>query len=71
MADITSMSIEEIQEELTVQKVVLESLSEATYDGAEDMRQEAHLEIVRLKKLLQSLKLKKEPGTTSMFHPSA
>jgi hypothetical protein len=71
MADITSMSVEEIQEELTVQKVVLESLSEATYDGAEDMRQEAHSEIVRLKKLLQSLKLKKEPGTTSMFHPSA
>ncbi|KAM5367987.1 hypothetical protein ACJA88_011302 [Fusarium oxysporum] len=65
MADITSMSIEEIQEELTVQKVVLESLSEATYDGAEDMRQEAHSEIVRLKKLLQSLKLKKEPGTTT------
>ncbi|KAI8408361.1 hypothetical protein FOFC_11303 [Fusarium oxysporum] len=65
MADITSMSVEEIQEELTVQKVVLESLSEATYDGAEDMRQEAHSEIVRLKKLLQSLKLKKEPGTTT------
>ncbi|KAF5266497.1 hypothetical protein FOXYS1_2660 [Fusarium oxysporum] len=65
MADITSMGIEEIQEEVTVQKVVLESLSEATYDGAEDMRQEAHSEIVRLKKLLQSLKLKKEPGTTT------
>ncbi|KAG4271011.1 hypothetical protein FPRO04_02992 [Fusarium proliferatum] len=65
MADTTSMSIEEIHEELTVQKVVLESLSEATYDGAEDMRQEAHSEIVRLKKLLQTLKLKKEPGTTT------
>ncbi|KAF5586287.1 DNA repair RAD16 [Fusarium subglutinans] len=64
MADTTSMSVEEIQEELTVQKVVLESLSEATYDGAEDMRQEAHSEIVRLKKLLQTLKLKKEPTTT-------
>ncbi|KAF9776256.1 hypothetical protein IL306_005591 [Fusarium sp. DS 682] len=54
------MSIEEVQEELTVQKVVLESLSEATYDGAEDMRQEAHTEILRLKRLLQSLKSKKE-----------
>ncbi|KAF5703670.1 DNA repair RAD16 [Fusarium mundagurra] len=65
MADTTSMSLEEIQEELTVQKVVLESLSEATYDGAEDMRQEAHSEIARLKKLLQTFKLKKEPGTTT------
>ncbi|KAF5619305.1 DNA repair RAD16 [Fusarium sp. NRRL 52700] len=71
MADTTSMSVEEIQEELTVQKVVLESLSEATYDGAEDMRQEAHSEIVRLKKLLQSLKLKKEPGTTQDGEPEA
>ncbi|RBQ80303.1 hypothetical protein FVER53590_02223 [Fusarium verticillioides] len=65
MADTASMSLEEIQEELTVQKVVLESLSDATYDGAEDMRQEAHSEIVRLKKLLQTLKQKKEPGTTT------
>ncbi|KAF5705550.1 DNA repair protein [Fusarium globosum] len=71
MADTTSMSAEEIHEELTVQKVVLESLSEATYDGAEDMRQEAHSEIVRLKKLLQTLKLKKEPGTTRDGEPEA
>ncbi|KAF5548125.1 DNA repair RAD16 [Fusarium mexicanum] len=71
MADTTSMSVEEIQEELTVQKVVLESLSEATYDGAEDMRQEAHSEIVRLKKLLQTLKLKKEPTTTKDGEPEA
>jgi hypothetical protein len=69
MADTTSMSLEEIQEELTVQKVVLESLSDATYDGAEDMRQEAHSEIVRLKKLLQTLKQKKEPRTTSTPSP--
>ncbi|KAF4341825.1 DNA repair RAD16 [Fusarium beomiforme] len=65
MPDTAPMSIEEVQEELTVQKVVLESLSEATYDGAEDMRQEAHAEILRLKKQLQSLKLKKEPGPIS------
>ncbi|KAG9500098.1 hypothetical protein J7337_008565 [Fusarium musae] len=71
MADTASMSLEEIQEELTVQKVVLESLSDATYDGAEDMRQEAHSEIVRLKKLLQTLKQKKEPGTTKDAEPGA
>ncbi|RGP70165.1 DNA repair rad16 [Fusarium longipes] len=54
-----SMSIEEIQEELTVQKVVLDSLDEADYDGVEEMRRNAHEEISRLKKLLRDLKQKK------------
>lgn len=56
----TSMSLEEIQEELTVQKVVLDSLGDADYDGAEEMRQDAREEIIRLKKLLRDLKQKKQ-----------
>ncbi|KAF4452228.1 hypothetical protein F53441_4888 [Fusarium austroafricanum] len=62
--DATSMSIEEIQEELTVNKVILGSLSGATYDGAESMRQDAHLEIDRLKGLLKRLKQKSQPSTS-------
>jgi predicted translin family RNA/ssDNA-binding protein len=54
-----SMSVEEIQEELTVQKVVLDSLADADYDGAEEMRQDAHEEISRLKKLFRDLRQKK------------
>lgn len=55
-----SMSVEEIQEELTVQKVVLDSLADADYDGVEEMRQDAHEEINRLKKLLRDLRQKKQ-----------
>jgi hypothetical protein len=64
----TSMSLEEIQEELTVQKVVLDSLGDADYDGAEEMRQDAREEIVRLKNLLRDLKQKKQ--TNSCMHSS-
>lgn len=59
----TSMSLEEIQEELTVQKVVLDSLGDADYDGAEEMRQDAREEIVRLKNLLRDLKQKKQTNS--------
>lgn len=55
-----SMSVEEIQEELTVQKVVLDSLADADYNGVEEMRQDAHEEINRLKKLLRDLRQKKQ-----------
>ncbi|GKU10016.1 unnamed protein product [Fusarium langsethiae] len=60
--DAASMSVEEnqIQEELTVQKVVLDSLKDVHYDGAEEMRQDAHEEIARLKKLFQDLRQKKQ-----------
>ncbi|QPC58394.1 hypothetical protein HYE67_000625 [Fusarium culmorum] len=59
-----SMSVEEIQEELTVQKVVLDSLADADYDGVEEMRQDAHEEINRLKKLLRDLRQKKQSNIT-------
>ncbi|EKJ69657.1 hypothetical protein FPSE_10194 [Fusarium pseudograminearum CS3096] len=59
-----SMSVEEIQEELTVQKVVLDSLADADYDGVEEMRQDAHEEINRLKKLLRDLRQKKNSNIT-------
>jgi len=59
----TSMSLEEIQEELTVQKVILDSLGDADYDGAEEMRQDAREEIVRLKNLLRDLKQKKQTNS--------
>ncbi|KAM0417905.1 hypothetical protein ACHAPD_004251 [Fusarium lateritium] len=60
--DAASMSVEEIQvqEELTVQTVVLDSLDGADYDGAEEMRQDAREEISRLKKQLRDLRQKKQ-----------
>lgn len=60
MAHQGAMSMDEIQEELTVQKVVLDSLSDADYDGAEEMRQDALEEISRLKKLLRDLRQQKQ-----------
>ncbi|KAG8671409.1 hypothetical protein FPOAC2_04746 [Fusarium poae] len=60
--DTTSVSVEEhqVKEELLVQKVVLESLDDADYDGVEEMRQDAREEISRLKKLLHDLRQKKQ-----------
>ncbi|KAF5656697.1 dna repair rad16 [Fusarium heterosporum] len=73
-----SMSREELQEELIIQKVVLDSLEDETYDGSEEMRQDAHLEIARLKKLLWDMNQKTQTGTsgenhhdTRYKHPSA
>ncbi|CAG7560751.1 unnamed protein product [Fusarium equiseti] len=67
----TSMSLEEIQEELTVQKVVLDSLGDADYDGAEEMRQDAREEIVRLKNLLRDLKQKKQTNSSGEALPGS
>ncbi|XEV04037.1 hypothetical protein FSHL1_009324 [Fusarium sambucinum] len=65
--DAASMSMEEIQvqEELTVQTVVLDSLDGADYDGAEEMRQDAREEISRLKKQLRDLRQKKQSKISS------
>jgi hypothetical protein len=65
--DTASMSRHELGEELTVQNVVLRSLVDATYDGAEEMRQDAHLEIARLKKLLHNLNQKEQAGTRKLL----
>lgn len=61
------MSRHELGEELTVQNVVLRSLADATYDGAEEMRQDAHLEIARLKELLHNLNQKEQAGTRELL----
>ncbi|KAM0356123.1 hypothetical protein ACHAPU_000518 [Fusarium lateritium] len=63
-----SMSREELQEELIIQKVVLDSLKDETYDGAEEMRQDAHLEIARLKKLLSDMNQKTQASTLEEDH---
>jgi hypothetical protein len=70
--DTTSVSVEEhqVKEELLVQKVVLESLDDADYDGVEEMRQDAREEISRLKKLLHDLRQKKQ-STICMYHSQA
>lgn len=65
--DTVSMSRQELGEELTVQNVVLRSLVDATYDGAEEMRQDAHLEIARLKKLLHNLNQKEQADTRKLL----
>ncbi|KAM0252634.1 hypothetical protein ACHAP5_000925 [Fusarium lateritium] len=65
--DTASMNRHELGEELTVQNVVLRSLADATYDGAEEMRQDAHLEIARLKKLLHNLNQKEQAGAQEIF----
>ena len=61
------MSLEALQEELTVQKVVLDSLTGSTLEGCEEMRQDAHREIDRLKKLIRSTKQKKQLITRMLF----
>ncbi|KAM5346787.1 hypothetical protein ACJ41O_009792 [Fusarium nematophilum] len=52
----SAMTVEELAEELTVQKVILDSLLGQTYPAAEEMRQDAQSEIDRLKKLLHAKK---------------
>ncbi|KAF5018422.1 hypothetical protein F66182_9596 [Fusarium sp. NRRL 66182] len=58
--DNAPVSVEALQEELTVQKVVLDSLAYETFEGAEDLRQDARVEMDRIQKLLQSVKQKRE-----------
>ncbi|KAI8722138.1 hypothetical protein NCS52_00357000 [Fusarium sp. LHS14.1] len=59
--DGASMSIDEINEELTIQKVILDSLSDQDLETVEEMRDDARQEIARLKKLLHAAKKKQQP----------
>ncbi|KAJ4132994.1 hypothetical protein NW754_015807 [Fusarium falciforme] len=60
-ADGASMSVDEINEELTIQKVILDSLVDQDLASVEDMREDARQEIARLKKLLHAAKKKQQP----------
>jgi 5-bromo-4-chloroindolyl phosphate hydrolysis protein len=60
-ADGASMSVDEINEELTIQKVILDSLTDQDLETVEDMREDARQEIARLKKLLHAAKKKQQP----------
>ncbi|PNP48956.1 hypothetical protein TGAMA5MH_00115 [Trichoderma gamsii] len=59
------MNCQELQEELTVQEVILDSLQGETFEGVEQDREEAQAEISRLKRALQALRKAKkdEQGT--------
>ncbi|KAL7925885.1 hypothetical protein ACQKWADRAFT_203632 [Trichoderma austrokoningii] len=50
------MNCQELQEELTVQEVILDSLQGETFEGVEQDREEARVEISRLKKALKALR---------------
>lgn len=63
-ADGASMSVDEINEELTIQKVILDSLADQDLAQVEDMREDARQEIARLKKLLHAAK-KQQPQETT------
>lgn len=55
------MNCQELQEELTVQEVILDSLQGETFEGVEQDRDEARAEISRLKRALTALsKAKKD-----------
>lgn len=54
------MSVDEINEELTIQKVILDSLVDQDLETVEDMREDAHQEIARLKRLLHAAKKKEQ-----------
>lgn len=60
-----AMNCQELQEELTVQEVILDSLQGETFEGVEQDREEAQAEISRLKRALQALRKAKkdEQGT--------
>ena len=60
-ADGASVSVDEINEELTIQKVILDSLVDQNLASVEDMREDARQEIARLKKLLRAAKKKQQP----------
>lgn len=59
------MNCQELQEELTVQEVILDSLQGETFEGVEQDREEAQAEISRLKRALKALRKAKkdEQGT--------
>ncbi|KAM0417292.1 hypothetical protein ACHAPT_012733 [Fusarium lateritium] len=56
-ADGAPMSVvEKLKEELTIQRVILDSLADQDLESVEDMRDDAHQEITRLKILLHAAK---------------
>ncbi|KAL7972595.1 hypothetical protein HDV63DRAFT_293508 [Trichoderma sp. SZMC 28014] len=62
------MNCQELQEELTVQEVILDSLQGETFEGVELDREEARAEISRLKRALKALrKVKKDEQGTDMM----
>lgn len=56
------MNCQELQEELTVQEVILDSLQGETFEGVEQDRDEARAEISRLKRALKALSKAKKDG---------
>ncbi|KAF4460770.1 dna repair rad16 [Fusarium albosuccineum] len=65
--DLSAMSVDELNEELTIQKVILDSLEDQTYDEVEGMREDAQRQINRIKKLLHARKQKKSLTPRSNF----
>ena len=65
MVDLTPEEIIRAKEDLTIQQVILESLEDADFDGAEAERQEARDEIERLQGIL------KEAAAASGMHGSS
>jgi hypothetical protein len=56
------MNWQALQEELTVQEVILDSLQSETFEGVEQDRDEARAEISRLKRALKALSKTKNDG---------
>lgn len=52
----------ELEEELTVQRVILESLADQTFEGVEESRREAAKEIERLKAIIGQSKQSQAPA---------
>ncbi|KAJ4310876.1 hypothetical protein N0V84_010749 [Fusarium piperis] len=64
-ADGAPMSVEEINEELTIQKVILDSLADQDLASDEDMRADALQQIARLKRLLPVAKKQQQQDENS------
>jgi hypothetical protein len=57
-----SMNVEELTEELTIQQVILGSLKDSTFEGAEEERAQARQDIQTLKKLLRAKRSHESAG---------
>lgn len=66
MAD--DRDVDELTEELTIQKVILDSLQTETFDGVEEEKREAEKEIEQLKRLLRAAK-KKQASQGELWRP--
>ncbi|KAL7930474.1 SNF2 family N-terminal domain-containing protein [Trichoderma chlorosporum] len=62
------MNRQELEEELTVQEVILDSLQDETADDVEVQRDEARREISRLKRLLRALSKPADEGGPAAAH---